>query len=466
MVKTIPNEGLIHFRGFFNQDRLLLTDPGSLSEVLVSKTYEFTKPSGARNFLRIVLGDGLIIVEGEEHKFQRKHIMPVFGFRHIKELYPIFWSKAISLTHGIVAEIQDKPMYSVGEKSKLTGEVNIGHWANKVTMDIIGLAGLGREFNALKNSEDELVKNYEEILEPTKEKAIYFAVNVLFGTKIVKMLPWKINERMKITTTTLREICRQFVRDQRQLIKAQGTDHLDILSILIKSNNFSDDQLVDQLLTFLAAGHETTSSAFTWTTYLLAANPEYQTRLRAEVQRHVPSPWSKDSGDLSSILESLPLLNAVCNEVLRLYPTVPVTVRVSDHTTTIQGTTVPPYTQIILAPWAVNRSPHLWGDNSEDFVPERWIDYDAASGMRPEDGRPNNHGGAGSNYSILTFLHGPRSCIGQGFAKAELRAILAAFIGAFEWTLAKPDDPVEPAGVITTKTKDPLILRLTQLDPW
>ena len=104
----------------------------------------------------------------------------------------------------------------------------------------------------------------------------------------------------------------------------------------------------------------------------------------------------------------------------------------------------------------MNRSPELWGDNAEDFVPERWID----------DGKPNNSGGAGSNYSLLTFLHGPRSCIGQGFAKAELRCLVAAFICAFEWELNMKGKDIIPAGVITIKPKNGLHLRLKSLGKW
>ncbi|KAL9092124.1 MAG: hypothetical protein Q9165_004557 [Trypethelium subeluteriae] len=454
MMTSVPNDGLIHFRGFFYRDRLLLTDPKALAEVLVTKTYDFEKPSRVRAFLRTVLGDGLIIVEGDEHKFQRKHIMPVFSFRHIKDLYPIFWDKATALTQGLAAEIAESPTYSSNEKAKVTGDVEVNHWANKVTMDIIGLAGLGREFNALKNSDDKLIQNYEEILEPTSEKVLFFTLNILMGRSFVRLLPWKVNARMRITTSTLRDICRQLVRDKRELIKMRGAEQIDLLSILIKSNNFSDDQLVDQLLTFLAAGHETTSSAFTWTTYMLATHPDMQTRLRAEIHKHVPSPSSSNTADLATVLESLPLLNAVCNETLRLYPTVPVTIRDSIRPTSILGHAIPAHTQILLCPWATNRSTALWGPDAAEFMPERWIDYDAAKGVPPEDGRPNNHGGSQSNYSNLTFLHGPRSCIGQGFAKAELRALVAAFVGCYEWGMADPDEKIIPSGVVTTKPQN------------
>lgn len=166
----------------------------------------------------------------------------------------MMWKKAVALRQGVAAEIRDSPEYSADDK-RLTAVVEVNHWANKVTMDIIGVAGLGREFNALKNSDDELIQNYEEILEPTIEKTIYFACQIVLGS-IVNRLPWRMNERMRVTTSNLNRITNQLVRDKREAIKANADEHFDILSVLIKSNDFSDQQLADQMLTFLAAGYD------------------------------------------------------------------------------------------------------------------------------------------------------------------------------------------------------------------
>lgn len=230
------------------------------------------------------------------------------------------------------------------------------------------------------------------------------------------------------------------MRERREAIKNKGDDHFDVLSLLIESNDFSDAELIDQLLTVLAAGHETTSSALTWLCYLLAIHPEYQKRLRDEVKEAFPTnPVHDKELDIAAILERLPLLNGICNETLRLYPTVPITMRIAVRDTTLLESPIPRGTEIMVSPWAVNRQKELWGENASEFVPERWI----------EDGKPNNSGGADSNYSLLTFLHGPRSCIGQGFAKAELRCLVAAFIRVFSWELDMRQEDVTAAGVIT-----------------
>lgn len=192
----------------------------------------------------------------------------------------------------------------------------------------------------------------------------------------------------------------------------------------------------------------------------MSAHSEIQTQLRAEIRAAIPSlEGAKDpSFDLAGTLETLPLLSAVCNEVLRLYPTVPTTTRVAVVDTSINGTFVPKGTTLWISPWGINRSQKLWGENAEKFVPERWIDS--------ATGKANNHGGVSSNYANMTFLHGPRSCIGEKFAKAELRALVAAFVGAFQMSMADPNEIPVVAGAITSKPRDGMRLRLQRLDGW
>jgi cytochrome P450 len=146
------------------------------------------------------------------------------------------------------------------------------------------------------------------------------------------------------------------------------------------------------------------------------------------------------------LLESLPYLNAVCKEVLRIYPTIPVSARCAVRDTFILGQLVPKGTTVFVAPWSVNRNPKIWGEDAEAFRPERWLDT------------PN--GGASSNYAFLTFFHGPRSCIGQNFARAELRALVAALVGEFEIRMADPNEKVRVGGTITIKPVDKLKLKL------
>lgn len=115
----------------------------------------------------------------------------------------------------------------------------------------------------------------------------------------------------------------------------------------------------------------------------------------------------------------------------------PLTVRESTRPTTIANNAVPAGVPVLLCPYAINRNPQMWGPNAGEMQPERWIDT-------LEDGstRPNKNGGVNSNFAEITFLHGPRACIGRDFAKAELRCAIAGLVGRFHVELERPDEDV------------------------
>lgn len=105
-VNEVPNEGLIHYRTFFNEGRLIPTTPKALAEVLVQNSYEFVKPFQFRAGIGRLLGVGILLAEGEEHRIQRKNLMPAFSFRHVKDLYPVFWSKSCELVQTIQTAVR------------------------------------------------------------------------------------------------------------------------------------------------------------------------------------------------------------------------------------------------------------------------------------------------------------------------------------------------------------------------
>lgn len=196
-----------------------------------------------------------------------------------------------------------------------------------------------------------------------------------------------------------------------------------------------------------------------WALYLLCKHPKVQAKLREEVRTKLPS---LDDEVSAADIDNCHYLHAVCSEVLRLWSPVSLTLRVADKDTSINGQFVPKGTTIILCPYAINTSPHLWGPDALDFKPERWLDA---------DGKSNNKGSADSNYSFLTFLHGPRSCIGQKFAQAEFACLLAAWAGRFETSFEEGSklagsEPPEIKGGITAKPKGGLWVKLKELDGW
>lgn len=204
--------------------------------------------------------------------------------------------------------------------------------------------------------------------------------------------------------------------------------------------------------------HETTARTITWACYLLTQHPDIQERLRAEIREKIPY---ANAPITYQDLESLPLLNGVCQEILRLYPTFPATLRESIRDTVIAGEPIPKGTRVILCPYAINRSPVFWGDDGEGFLPERWIDKDKNGNLVP-----NNTGGTSTNFAQMTFLHGHRSCIGKDFARAELRCAMAGVVGRFAFEMQDPTQEIHITGVLTTQPVEGMHLRMHRVDAW
>lgn len=148
----------------------------------------------------------------------------------------------------------------------------------------------------------------------------------------------------------------------------------------------------------------------------------------------------------------MPYLTAVCNEVLRFYPTVPGSGRISVRPTIVGTQFIPKDTEALVSIWSINRSVEIWGPDAGDFNPDRWLYGENAAS-----------GGASSRYAFLTFLHGPRSCVGQAFARTELKCLLAALVMRFRIEMADPGEKVEVGGFITIKPHNGLRVKLLDL---
>ncbi len=447
-----------------------VTTPKALAEVLVTKNYDFAKPTQFRYFLGRLLGIGVLLAEGEEHKLQRKNLMPAFAFRHVKDLYPVFWRKARESVATMVRQIELDAATAVVEPgaekraATATAEMEANKWASRATLDIIGVAGMGRDFGAVQDPDNHLAKTYAAVFAPNRGAQILEFISIMFGERLMSMLPMKRNFQIAEARKVIRATCRDLIRDKKEKLARKEPTEVDILSVALESGGFSDENLVDQLMTFLAAGHETTASAMTWAVYQLCRNPDMQARLRAEVREHLPAVSDADARDISSLdIDRMPYLNAFCSEVLRYNSPVSLTVRRAAVDTTIQGHPIPEGARIILASWAINRSEAFWGPDAGQFNPDRWV-------PKFDGDRSAAAGGATSNYAFMTFLHGPRSCIGMAFARAEFAILLAAWVGRLDFRFRDPEDADEEnlkiRGGITTKPEKGMHVYATVVDGW
>ncbi|KAI1263875.1 cytochrome P450 [Xylariaceae sp. FL1019] len=449
---TTPTEqhGLVRYRTLFNAERIIVTHPDSLAEVLTTKAYQFKKPEAVVTGLRQVLGMGILLVEGDVHKAQRKTLLPAFSFRHIKQLYSPMWDISSHALCSLTKATADNA--SKASNAALT--VDISDWASSATLDIMCVLGLGQDRESVLNKDETyatLRRTYRQVTQQERADVVLFFLRIwILPAWALPFIPVKRSQVLTQAAATLRSVCRQFIRQKKLDIENGIADKAerDILTVALSHGGFGDAELVDQLLTFLAAGHETTATALTWAIYALCVHQEMQTRLRDEIRASLPSPSSPlpmhdCEGLATTIDKQMPYLSAVCQEVLRFFAPVPTTFREAAVNTSIQGVQIPAGTQIVISPRATNRDERLWGKDAKVFNPDRHLSLQQQTHYDPLDhdtheAHSSTTSEQRSNYANLTFLHGPRSCIGQSFARAEMAILLAQLVGRFRFQLADP----------------------------
>jgi cytochrome P450 len=348
-------------------------------------------------------------------------------------------------------------------KSKPVDEtvIKVRDWATRATLDIIGLSGMGQDFGALRNPDNRLNQQYRRVFPEEEDNIvrIFKAIVMNFDMHFFILLPLPRNREISKASQYIRSVARQAIRRKKEKI-ANGEDRtVDILSVALESGDFTEEGLVDQMMTFLAAGHETIAAALQWAVYALCKYPGVQSRLRKEIRSNLAPVSGNNSISFPPqqvVIDGLPYLNAVCNEVLRYWPPIQFTFRQAVNDTTILGEFIPKGTHLILSPEATNRSSMLWGPDAGQFNPDRWLN----------DGKVNSTGGAKNNYANMTFIHGSRSCIGQSFARSELACLVTLRVGRFEMEFKGGNVPEETIVTGTAAPKDGVVARLKVLDVW
>jgi cytochrome P450 len=279
-MRTIPNEGLIHMRDMICKSYVIATNHQALLDIMSTNTYDFEKPWRFRNFLARIIGFGMILSEGAAHKKQRKALTPAFNIKNIRSMYSLMWEKTGQFLDEMEKELMHHPMEGTNADEKI-GKLEVGEWArcvcsgcpvvsnymltsvpsSRLTLDIIGPAAMGRDFCSLQDKDNRVAESFLNILEPTTEKMAFLAMNFTLPQWIAQRVPWRMNDVITNETNFLRNLCNDIVREKRQTLaesKASAKDlEADILGTMMLGGDFSDTELVDQILTFLAAGVST-----------------------------------------------------------------------------------------------------------------------------------------------------------------------------------------------------------------
>ena len=380
----------------------VINHPDDVKRVLVGNHRNYTKGTGLDR-VKILLGNGLMTSEGDFWRRQRYMMQPLFHRRVVTEFN--------QLIDAANARFIDKwaAQAARGESVNLTEDMS------ELTLEIVLGSIFGKDLAVLTQQ-----PGGNPFAVVTKETArdLKFAYQFrLLGKQVAALMAKR---------------------------RAAPAEHFDYLSMLMNARDresgdpMTERALIDEVMTLVVAGHETTASGLNWAWYLLAKHPEVDARMHAEIEA-TPELTAPGLG----AMEALQYTQNVINEALRLYPPGWVLSRRSLEPDVLSGYEIPAGTDVLLSPYLLHRHPQYWKD-PDAFRPER---FDAAH----ESERPR--------FAYLPFAAGPRHCIGESLALYEMLMHLYKVARHYRLRLAS-DEPIELEAQINLRTRKPLVMRL------
>jgi cytochrome P450 len=396
-------------------DVYLLADPAAIEHVLVKNHKNYRKPAFLTGPVRLLLGNGLFVSEGDFWLRQRRLSQPAFLRGSIVRL-------AASMTTAVDGLIRMWEAAPDGRTVDMVSEMM------RLVLQIAGVtlfgADVGPDADAIGAA----------------ELAIFAFVRHKMDNPLSAPLwvPTRRNRAYRSAKRLLDSVVLRLIESRRR----SGPAANDLLDLLLAARDeesgtgMSDQQLKDEVLTLLFAGHDTTTAALSWAWHLLARHPEVQEALHDEAAAHLAgrTPTADD-------LPHLPLATAVFEEVIRLYPPAPGLARRAVEPDELQGHPIPAKAILMPSQWVTHRHPAYW-EEPDQFRPERFLPGRAAN--RPK-------------FAYFPFGGGPRGCIGNTFALIEGALVLAALAQRFHFQPAD-DREVEPDMTFVLRPKEAINL--------
>ncbi|KAJ7194666.1 cytochrome P450 [Mycena pura] len=440
-------------KGVFGEDRLMVSDPVALQRITNDRS--FIRVASQRKMGQLVFGEGSVFcIEGEQHRRLRAALSPAFSPAVVRSFSPIFAEVAQRIVHE-----WDKAC-SAGSPVR----IDVCEVLDRATLDIISEAALGSPLNTVENPQHPLAQSHLKVL----SAAFGRTKNDLIVDVIVAKIPSLILHALVLLPSAAFRALRNFrgvtdrmssrlLREKTELQQSGLDQSNDMLGILItgisdaRKKNMTADELAEQIRLILLAGQDTSANALAWCLYELAKDGDYQQKLRAEIQMSRGSARGMD-------YDSMPLLNALLKETLRVYPAAAYMDRVASEdsviplayeiTTTagerISQLPVKKGQHIAVAIASYQKFEPVWGSDADQYRPSRWL-----------DGIPCKGQALGPYSHLLSFAGGNRPCPGWRFSLSEMQIILSDLVANFSFA-PSPDDPVRPqyAGVFSPVTKE------------
>ncbi|OMO90888.1 Cytochrome P450 [Corchorus olitorius] len=395
------------------RSEVFTADPANIEYILKTNFPNYGKGSHNYKVLEDLVGDGIVAVDGEKWRHQRKLASYEFSTRNLR-----VYSSAVF--RGSAAKLVSQVTIMAAAEQAM----DLQDMLMKSTLDSMFKVGFGVELNTLSGS-DVFWNRFTKALDDAAAIVLRRYVDPLWRVK--RFLNIGLEAALKRNIKIIDDAIFELIRCKREQMKSENLvrEKEDLLSRFMMESekdpiNMTDKYLRDFIFSFMLAGKDTSSNTLTWFFYMLCKHPLVQDKVVNEV---IEATQAKDKyicpDEFSSLmtegaLEKMQFLHAAITETLRLYPAVG-----SDSKMTVEddilpdGYLVKKGDPVSYMPYAMGRMTYIWGEDAEEYRPERWLENGI---FRPE-----------SPFKFTAFQGGPRICIGKEFAYRQMK-ILAAFL--------------------------------------
>ncbi|CAF2130208.1 unnamed protein product [Rotaria magnacalcarata] len=420
--------------------RFFCSEPEIIAEVLGrTKAQNFRKPTNFIGILKPIIGhQNVLLLEGSEHDRARKMLNPAFHFVKLQSMIPIMTRETENAIDALLEESHTKT-------------IDLKLEFKSMTLSIIAASAFGQSFEEIPDAKKIVSNAFNEVLDAIN----YRTVRMINLIPLVNKLPFWRKQIVDEGAKRVNDFVDRVIANRRQGKSESLSSNIDLLDLLLSASDddgqgLSNNEIKDEALTFILAGHETTASLMVWTIYVLMTNEHVLEACRKEVDC-VLSDGRKLTAEN---INELNVIGAVLNETLRLYPPAPYITRECANEHIIgQGSQnevrMPKGCTVVINAAVLHRRPDLW-PRPDEFDYNRWI-RDPVTGLKPKLSHP---------YAYLPFAAGPKNCIGQNFALLEAKVILALLVQRCNFELV-PGQKVIPEIAITMRPKYGLFARVS-----
>lgn len=392
MENSVKNYGeFIHFK-YLHHNAFLIPHPMAAHHVLHTNAANYSKKTLGFKKVVEVGGSGILVEEGEHWKKMRKIIQPYFVKKSIQSYIPI------------MQKLIDRSIKNLNQAALDGKEINVNATMTRMTIEVLGQVIFDRDFN---KDTDFLFKVVTNLFEITNEKMTrFFPIPSL--TKI------RNDKLFKKAKKDLDDFVIKLIEEAK--LRPKGSTPNLIHTFIEQNSNITLQNMLDEVLTLIIAGFETSANSLNWAFVALAENPQYQERIANEYNQ------AKTLNEHVTI-EHLPFTQMVLRESLRRYPGFWVLARKALQDDVIFNEKIPADSIVLISPYLIQNNPKWW-PKPEQFDPQRFTPEAIAE-------RHKN--------SYLPFGLGPRSCIAEDFSMMEMSFIVANFCSQYRFSLANTE---------------------------